>query len=139
MKIAYSEFVTEISEITALEELLSVKTGSPCLLIVQDDGQLTAGNPEALHEFFAAAPFLTALASENPDPETTGFFDMIIPPQDTQAYAAALFRDKTPMQNREITACFVTARSGTAEDVLTSESRAFYRLVAEKNRGDSLG
>ena len=48
-----------------------------------------------------------------------------------------LFAGKTPEQAAEITACFICARQGSAQDVLNRESFAFYRLMGAKNGGNS--
>ena len=56
---------------------------------------------------------------------------------DRARFSEKLFKDKSQKQISEITACFTAARNSSAEEVLNIESRAFYRLMAEKNGGNS--
>ena len=139
MIINNNEFVTEIKELSSLEELISAKDrlGSTALLIVHlnDDLKLCSG----AEEFFRSADYMTAAACENgkevPE-ELKSLFDLIIPAETTAEYTKKLFKDKSAKQVSEITACFVAARKGASvQELLDCESRAFYRLIADKTGG----
>lgn len=130
------EFVTEVSGISSLSELLSADLGKPCLLIVHGSSSLSADvHDEELKSFFKNAPYITALADNEPDSDIAALFDMVIPSGDTSEYTAKLFKDKTKWQAEQINACFITARNGSQADILDCESKAFFRLMAEKNGG----
>ena len=135
MKIDIKDFYTQISTLASLDELPSADIGKPCLLIVRDNGGIKTGDEGAVRDFFRKAPFVTALASNEPDAGVSGFFDMVIPAEGVEDYAAEIFKDKSPMQIREITGCFTAARNGSSQDVLDAESRAFYRLIASITGG----
>lgn len=135
MNLKQTEFVTEITGLSSAEELASAQLGQPCLLIVHGDTLSATTDLAALRDFLADAPFMTALAAEKPSDELAVLFDLLIDPAFIDDYTANLFKDMTPKQAMEITKCFVIARKGTAQDVLDAESRAFYRLIAEKTGG----
>lgn len=134
MKIDPKGFFTEVHDASSMSELLnnSDNFGSPSLLIIYP-----AENFKADAEFPADAPFMTAFAlSENCDAAPfSGLSDMIFNAGEIPDITEKLFNDRTASQVREITSCFITARQGG--DVLANESRAFYRLMAEKNGGSS--
>ena len=113
MNINIKEFTTEVSGISSLNELTGAELGTPCLLIVMGSNISADTDNADLDGFFRNAPFLTALADDAPSEELSKRFDMVIP------------------------TCFIKARTGTAEEVLDCESRAFYRLMAVKNGGSS--
>ena len=136
MIIKTDEFVTEVSGIASLSELKGAELGKPCMLIVQGDGSLSADKSDkALDDFFMNAPYITALAADSPSEDAASRFDMVIPAGDTREYTAKLFKDKTKWQADQINTCFIAARKGSQADILDCESRAFYRLMAEKNGG----
>ena len=60
---------------------------------------------------------------------------MCIKAEEADEFVEKIFRDKTKKQIQEINACFIAARKAPAEKVLELESRAFYRLMADKNGG----
>ena len=137
MNINIKEYVTEVSGISSLSELIGADLGSPCMLIVKGGSISTdAGNSE-LDGFFRNAAYLTALADNEPSEELAKRFDMVISADEADEWTERLFKDKTKWAADQITACFVKARTGTAEEVLDCESRAFYRLMAVKNGGSS--
>ncbi len=135
MTLKQTEFVTEITALSSAQELAGAQIGQPCLLIVHGDALSTDTDLAALRDFLADAPFMTALAAEKPSAELAPLFDLLIDPAFIDDYTADLFKDMTPKQAHEITNCFVIARKGTAQDILDAESRAFYRLIAEKTGG----
>ena len=137
MNINIKEFTTEVSGISSLSELTGAELGTPCLLIVMGSNIPADTDNADLDGFFRNAPFLTALADDAPSEELSKRFDMVIPTEGTDDWTARLFKDKTKWAADQITACFVKARTGTAEEVLDCESRAFYRLMAVKNGGSS--
>ena len=130
-------FVTEVSGIASLDELTEAELGDPCLLIVHADSSISAGSSAKTPEFFANAPFVTALADNEPGSSISGLFDMVIPAGDTGEFTAKLFKDKTKFQAEQINSCFIAARRGSQEDILDCESKAFYRLLADKTGGGS--
>ena len=137
MIIKTDEFVTEVSGIASLDELPEAELGTPCLLIVHVNGSISAGNSNKTSEFFVNAPFVTALADNEPDSSISGFFDMVIPAENTGEFTAKLFKDKTRFQAEQINTCFIAARKGSQSDILDCESKAFYRLLADKTGGSS--
>lgn len=132
MNLTKNDFVTEISGISALDEIISAEIGTPCLLIVKADENTTVCDREKTADFLRNADFISALACENAENGFSDLFDMIIPYENTDEYAQKLFKERTPYQAAEITACFVKARKGTSDDVLECESKAFYRLMNKK-------
>ena len=137
MNINIKEYTTEISGIASLSELMGAELGSPCLLIVSGGNISAEADNTALDDFFRNAPFLTALADDQPSEELAKRFVMVIPTEGIDEWTARLFKDKTKWAADQITACFIKARTGTAAEVLDCESRAFYRLMAVKNGGSS--
>lgn len=137
MKIEQTQFVTEITGLTAPAELAGAQVGQPCLLIIHGDALQADADLNELHGFLEDAPYLTALAAQQPSAALAALFDLVIDPADTAGYAEKLFKDMSVFQAREITHCFVTARRGSAADVLEAESRAFYRLIAAKTGGNT--
>ena len=136
MNINIKEYTTEVSGISSLSELTEAELGNPCLLIVHGSN-ITAEKNDITYNFFRNAPFLTALADDRPDEDISEYFDMVIPTEDVDKWTERLFSDKTKWAADQITACFVKARTGTADEVLDCESRTFYRLMAVRNGGGS--
>ena len=132
MNLVNNEFYAEISGISALSELVGIQFGQPSLVIIKGDGISSVGDINAVTEFFRNAPFMTALAADAPDENISRFFDMVIPAENIGDYTHKLFKDKNPKQVAAITACFTAARNYNADKVLECESKAFYRLMAEK-------
>lgn len=66
-------------------------------------------------------------------PETVDF------PEAVQAYAADLWKDKTPFQAKAVISCLVQARTGNAQQVLEAESCQFYRLIKAKREAAANG
>ena len=105
------------------------------MLIVYGGGALSADG-----SFPADTPFITAYAAAEDECVSDSIrkaFDLVISAEGTDEYVEKLFKDKTKMKINEINKCFITARNGSQEDVLTCESKAFYRLMAVKNGGGS--
>lgn len=136
MKIIVKELFTEVSKVDTLSQIIGAELGEPCLLIVHGSGSIQAGDEAQVRSFFADVPYVTALASDEPDADIAKYFDIVIPADNTGEYAENLFKDKSAFQVREITSCFVTARNGSSDDVLDAESRAFYRLIANIAGGE---
>ena len=135
MRIEKEEFVTKISNADSIKEINASREelGSPCMLIVYGIADL---NTE--EGFPADSPFITAFAAddtENVSSSVRNCFDLIICAENADEYVRNLFNDKSRSQINEINACFIAARNGSQEDVLSCESKAFYRLMAEKNGG----
>ena len=135
MRIEKEEFVTKISNADSIKEINASREelGSPCMLIVYGIADL---NTE--EGFPADTPFITAFAAddtENVNSSVRNCFDLIICAENADEYVRNLFKDKSRSQINEINACFIAARNGSQEDVLSCESKAFYRLMAEKNGG----
>lgn len=135
MRIEIEGFVTKVSEAASAGEINSSlgKLGSPCMLIVYGGADFLAKGG-----FPADIPFITAFAADdagNVSDDIRKCFDLVIEASGTDEYIKKLFKDKSRKQADEINACFITARNGSQEDILACESRAFYRLMAEKNGG----
>lgn len=135
MRIEKEEFVTKISNADSIKEINASREelGSPCMLIVYGIADL---NTE--EGFPADTPFITAFAAddtENVSSSVRNCFDLVISTENADEYVQKLFKDKSRSQINEINACFIAARNGSQEDVLSCESKAFYRLMAEKNGG----
>ena len=137
MIIKNDEFVTEASGIASLSELTEADLGTPCMLIVHGSGISADISDEKIRDFFVNAPFVTALADDEPDNSISELFDMVIPTEDISGFTAKLFKDKTRFQAEQINTCFIAARKGSQADILDCESRAFYRLLADKMGGSS--
>jgi len=137
MKIEIKNAVTEVRDTSSVSEILSCgsELGEPCLLIVFPGKDFSADEP-----FPPETPYMTAIAAdEDKAQEYRSAADLVIPAGDVDGYTEKLFKDKSLSQIREITACFTAARNGSQEYVLARESKAFYRLMAEKNGGSSNG
>jgi len=137
MKINKKEFVTEVSDAKSVSELCTDISayGEPCLLIVYGGADFSADG-----RFPAELPFITAFAAEDAENVSSGIkdcFDLVISSENTDEYTEKLFKDKSRKQIEEINRCFIIARKDSQEDILACESRAFYRLMAEKNGGGS--
>lgn len=137
MKTEKKEYVTEVSGITSLGELIGADLGSPCMLIVHGSSISADIDNKDIVDFLTNIQCVTALADDEPSEELSELFDMVIPEDGIDEWTARLFKDKSKWAADQITACFVKARTGTAEEVLDCESRAFYRLMAVKNGGSS--
>ena len=144
MTINKSEITTSICQISSLYQLLDSKEqlGEPCLLLIHTDSSTVLGADDgekaAVREFLADAPFMSAIVSDcGADSELTDAADMFIRADEADEYVEKLFNDKTKKQIQEINACFTAARKAPAAKVLDIESRAFYRLMADKNGGNS--
>lgn len=142
MTINASDIVTEICDISSLYELLGKEEqlGEPCLLFINTDSSTVLGRDasekEAVRSFLAQAHFMTAVAYREGTPEeVTAAADMAVKADEAASFIEKLFKDKTAKQVREINSCFIAARTSGAKDVLDAESRAFYRLMADKNGG----
>jgi hypothetical protein len=143
MTINKTEITTTIGQLSSLYQLLENKEqlGEPYLLLIHTDGSTVLGRDDsekaAVREFLSEAPFMSAVVSDNADSEITDAADMFIKAEEADEYVEKLFKDKTKKQIQEINACFIAARKAPAAEVLDIESRAFYRLMAEKNGGNS--
>lgn len=137
MKTEIKEFVTEVRGAGSVTEICGALSsfGEPCMLIVYGSGNFSADG-----SFPADVPFITAYAAgegENVSDGVRAAFDLVISAEGIDEYTGKLFKDKTKWQVNEINKCFIAARTGSQEDVLACESRAFYRLMAAKNGGGS--
>ena len=143
MTIINTETTARVSQISSLYQLLENKEqlGEPYLLLIHTDSGTVLGRDDrekaAVREFLSEAPFMSAVVSDNEDSEITDAADMFIKAEEADEYVEKLFKDKTKKQIQEINACFIAARKAPAAEVLDIESRAFYRLMAEKNGGNS--
>ena len=144
MTINKTDITTSICQISSLYQLLDSKEqlGEPCLLLIHTDSSTVLGADDsekaAVREFLANAPFMSAIVSDSgADSELTDAADMFIRADEADEYVEKLFKDKTKKQIQEINACFTAARKAPAATVLDIESRAFYRLMADKNGGNS--
>ncbi len=132
MNIKINEFVTEISDISSLDELLTAQLGQPCMILVKPDENTSYGNISDFTDFFRNAPFMTAAASDSIPEGFADIFDIVIPSENTDSYIHKLFKDKSLKQASEITNCFIAARKYPSDKVFYHESTAFYRLIADK-------
>ncbi|MBQ4466190.1 MAG: hypothetical protein II916_09545 [Oscillospiraceae bacterium] len=105
MMIEQTEFTTEVRGLTNLSELVTAQLGDPCLVIVYGDASMEIELNDALSAFFENAPFLTALASDHLTDAARALFDIVIPSEGAADYAAALFKDQSRKQAKEITSC----------------------------------
>ena len=144
MTIKNNGIVTEVCGISSLYQLTEIKEqlGEPCLLIIYTDISTVLGDDDAqkaaARDLLANAPFMSAVASDDEiNSEISSAADLVLKASEAEEYTEKLFKDKTKKQVSEITACFTAARKASAEEVLTIESRAFYRLMADKNGGNS--
>lgn len=137
-------YAVKVSDIASLYELTSANAqlDGACLIIVYPKSNTVIGNTgeeiSAVKEFFTNAEFVSAAAcSEDTDEKLTALFDLKLNCDEVDEYVEKLFKDKTKKQIREINACFTASRTAPAEKVLEIESRAFYRLMADNNGGNS--
>ena len=143
MTINKTEITTTICQLSSLYQLLENKEqlGEPCLLLIHTDNGTVLGSDDsekaAVRKFLAEAPFMSAVVSDSADSELADAADMFIKAEEADEYVEKLFKDKTKKQIQEINACFIAAKKAPAAEVLDIESRAFYRLMAEKNGGNS--
>ncbi len=144
MTITNNEITAKVSQISSLYQLLDNKEqlGEPCLLLIYTGSSTVLGADDneksAVKAFLADAQFMSAIVSEDePSEELRAAADMCIKADEADEFVEKLFKDKTKKQIQEINACFIAARKAPAEKVLEIESRAFYRLMADKNGGGS--
>ncbi|MBP5379100.1 MAG: hypothetical protein J6Y64_06135 [Ruminococcus sp.] len=142
MTITKDEITARVSQISSLYQLLENKEqlGEPCLLLIYTDGSTVLGADDseksAVKTFLTDAQFMSAVVSEGePSEELKAAADMCIKAEEADEFVEKIFKDKTKKQIQEINACFTAARKAPAEKVLEIESRAFYRLMADKNGG----
>lgn len=131
------ESITEVYVTDNTAELIrsSKEIGKPALLVIHAEQPLKdTDDPEAA-AYFRNAPYLTALARGEgyEQTESSQPFDFEIAETELEVYLTDLYKDRTPLQIREITRCFTKARSGITEEIMAAESAGFYRLMAEKN------
>ena len=144
MTITNNEITAKVSQISSLYQLLDNKEqlGEPCLLLIYTDSSTVLGADDseksAVKAFLSDAQFMSAIVSEGePSEELRAAADMCIKAEEADEFVEKIFKDKTKKQIQEINACFTAARKAPAEKVLEIESRAFYRLMADKNGGGS--
>lgn len=144
MTINKNEITAKVSQISSLYQLLDSKEqlGEPCLLLIYTDSSTVLGADDseksAVKAFLSDAQFMSAIVSEGePSEELRAAADMCIKAEEADEFVEKIFKDKTKKQIQEINACFIAARKAPAEKVLELESRAFYRLMADKNGGGS--
>ena len=142
MTINKNEITAKVSQISSLYQLLDSKEqlGEPCLLPIYTDSSTVLGADDseksAVKAFLSDAQFMSAIVSEGePSEELRAAADMCIKAEEADEFVEKIFKDKTKKQIQEINACFIAARKAPAEKVLELESRAFYRLMADKNGG----
>ena len=144
MTITNNEITAKVSQISSLYQLLGSREqlGEPCLLLIYADSSTVLGADDneksAVKSFLADAQFMSAVVTEDePSEELRAAADMCIKAEEPDEYIEKIYKDKTKKQIQEINACFIAARKAPAEKVLEIESRAFYRLMADKNGGGS--
>ena len=144
MTINKNEITAKVSQISSLYQLLDSKEqlGEPCLLLIYTDSSTVLGADDseksAVKAFLSDAQFMSAIVSEGePSEELRAAADMYIKAEEADEFVEKIFKDKKKKQIQEINACFTAARTAPAEKVLEIESRAFYRLMADKNGGGS--
>ncbi|SFW39755.1 hypothetical protein [Ruminococcus flavefaciens] len=142
MTINKNEITAKVSQISSLYQLLDSKEqlGEPCLLLIYTDSSTVLGADDseksAVKAFLSDAQFMSAIVSEGePSEELRAAADMCIKAEEADEFVEKIFKDKTKKQIQEINTCFIAARKAPAEKVLELESRAFYRLMADKNGG----
>lgn len=142
MTINKNEITAKVSQISSLYQLLDSKEqlGEPCLLLIYTDSSTVLGADDseksAVKAFLSDAQFMSAIVSEGePSEELRAAADMCIKAEEADEFVEKIFKGKTKKQIQEINACFTAARKAPAEKVLELESRAFYRLMADKNGG----
>lgn len=146
MTITNNGIIAKICQISSLYQLLEAREqlGEPCLLLICAGEDTVLGTDsrekDEVRSFLKSAPFMSAVVcGEDADAELTGAADLRLSASEAEEYTEKLFKDKTKKQIQEINACFIAARTAPAEKVLETESRAFYRLMAEKNGGAANG
>lgn len=140
-KNGYTAAVSQLSSLFQLTEAVEELKDS-CLVIVYPQADTVVGSSSgeisAVKELFAKASFITAIAcGDDTNEELADVFDLRLKSEEIDEYVEKLFKDKTKKQITEINACFTASRTSPAEKVLEIESRAFYRLMADKNGGNS--
>lgn len=142
MKFKNGEFLNEIYEISSLYQILCEKNrlGEPSLLLVYPDSQTIVAETDeeksAVIKFFRELSCVTAVVcDEQLSDEITSLFDFVMETGEVERFTDKLFNEKTKKQIDEINACFKICGDNSAEKILELESKAFYRLMAEKNGG----
>ena len=144
MTVNKNGYAVKVTDISSLYELVgeSKQLSSACLVIVYPQSSTVVGNTEeeisAVRMFLRNADFITSAAFDNDTDEKLAHeFDLRLKSSEVDEYLEKLFKDKTEKQIKEINACFTASRTAPAEKVLEIESKAFYRLMADKNGGNS--
>ena len=144
MTVNKNGYAVKATDISSLYELVgsAEQLSNACLVIVYPQSSTVVGNTEeeisAVREFLRNAVFITAAAfDDDADENLAHEFDLRLKSSEIDEYVEKLFKDKTEKQIKEINACFTASRTAPAEKVLEIESKAFYRLMADKNGGNS--
>ena len=144
MTVNKNGYAVKVTDISSLYELVgsAEQLSNACLVIVYPQISTVVGNSEeeisAVRELLRNAGFITAAAfDDDTDEQLAPEFDLRLKSSEVDEYVEKLFKDKTEKQIKEINACFTASRTAPAEKVLEIESKAFYRLMADKNGGNS--
>ncbi len=144
MTVNKNGYAVKVTDISSLYELVGAaeQLSSACLVIVYPQSSTVVGNTEeeisAVRELLRSADFITAAAfDDDADEKLAHEFDLRLKSSEVDEYVEKLFKDKAEKQIKEINACFTASRTAPAEKVLEIESKAFYRLMADKNGGNS--
>ena len=144
MTVNKNGYAVKVTDISSLYELVgsAEQLSNACLVIVYPQISTVVGNSEeeisAVRELLRNAGFITAAAfDDDTDEQLAHEFDLRLKSSEVDEYVEKLFKDKTEKQIKEINACFTASRTAPAEKVLEIESKAFYRLMADKNGGNS--
>ncbi|SEH84939.1 hypothetical protein SAMN02910265_03029 [Ruminococcus flavefaciens] len=144
MTVNNNGYAVKVTDISSLYELVgsAEQLSNACLVIVYPQISTVVGNSEeeisAVRELLKNAGFITAAAfDDDTDEQLAHEFDLRLKSSEVDEYVEKLFKDKTEKQIKEINACFTASRTAPAEKVLEIESKAFYRLMADKNGGNS--
>lgn len=144
MTVNKNGYAVKVTDISSLYELVgsAEQLSNACLVIVYPQISTVVGNSEeeisAVRELLKNAGFITAAAfDDDTDEQLAHEFDLRLKSSEVDEYVEKLFKDKTEKQIKEINACFTASRTAPAEKVLEIESKAFYRLMADKNGGNS--
>ena len=144
MTVNKNGYAVKVTDISSLYELVgsAEQLSNACLVIVYPQISTVVGNSEeeisAVRELLRNAGFITAAAfDDDTDEQLAPEFDVRLKSSEVDEYVEKLFKDKTEKQIKEINACFTASRTAPAEKVLEIESKAFYRLMADKNGGNS--
>jgi hypothetical protein len=144
MTVNKNGYAVKVTDISSLYELVgsAEQLSNACLVIVYPQSSTVVGNSEeeisAVRELLRNAGFITAAAfDDDTDEQLAPEFDLRLKSSEVDEYVEKLFKDKTEKQIKEINACFTASRTAPAEKVLEIESKAFYRLMADKNGGGS--